>query len=121
MKGLRTTIYRVSDMKAAKDWYSKAFNTEPYFDEAFYIGFNIDGYELGLHPEEEGESGLKLPSVISYWATDNVKGDYDKLITLGAKPYEEPKNVGGELMVASVYDPWGNLVGLIYNPYFKLD
>jgi lactoylglutathione lyase len=107
-------------MNAAKDWYSKAFDTEPYFDEPFYIGFNIGGYELGLQPEKDGESGLKLPSVISCWATENVQIEYDKLIRLGAKPYEEPRNVGGELIVATVYDPWGNLIGLIYNPYFKI-
>ncbi|MFT4534975.1 MAG: putative enzyme related to lactoylglutathione lyase [Saprospiraceae bacterium] len=120
MKGLRTTIYRVSNMNAAKGWYSIAFDVEPYFDEPFYIGFNVGGYELGLQPEEEGESGHKLPSVISYWATDNVQGEFDKLIRIGAKSHEKPMNVGGELIVASVYDPWGNVVGLIYNPSFTL-
>ncbi|MEM9296837.1 MAG: hypothetical protein AAGA64_00495 [Bacteroidota bacterium] len=51
MKGLRTTIYKVNDIYSAKEWYSKAFNTTPYFDEPFYVGFNIGGYELGLQPE----------------------------------------------------------------------
>ena len=51
--GLRTTIYKVGDISIAKKWYSKAFRIQPYFDEAFYVGFNIGGFELGLQPEKK--------------------------------------------------------------------
>ena len=44
MLGLRTTIYKVDDLAKAKEWYAKAFETQPYFDEPFYVGFNIQGY-----------------------------------------------------------------------------
>ncbi|WP_166965934.1 VOC family protein [Yeosuana marina] len=117
MLGLRTTIYKVSDLQAAKLWYSKAFETEPYFDEPFYVGFNIKGYELGLLPEEDAEKGA---SVLSYWGVDDMLKTYEHLINLEAKPREVPTNVGGELMVASVYDPWQNIIGIIFNPDFKL-
>lgn len=50
--GLRTTIYKVSDLAKAKVWYMKAFGVAPYFDEPYYVGFNIGGYELGLQREE---------------------------------------------------------------------
>jgi len=43
MLGLRTTIYKVADITAAKKWYAAAFQTAPYFDEPFYVGFNIAG------------------------------------------------------------------------------
>ena len=46
MLGLRTTIYKVSDLEKAKAWYSKAFSVEPYFVEPFYIGFNIKAMNL---------------------------------------------------------------------------
>jgi catechol 2,3-dioxygenase-like lactoylglutathione lyase family enzyme len=52
--GLRTVIYHVSDLKRAKEWYSSAFGLQPYFDEPFYVGFNIGGYELGLDPDPKG-------------------------------------------------------------------
>lgn len=42
----------MSDLASAKAWYSKAFGISPYFDEPFYVGFNIGGYELGLQREE---------------------------------------------------------------------
>lgn len=119
MLGLRTTAYKVDDLEAAKSWYRKAFKTDPYFDEPFYVGFNIKGYELGLMPVE-GDI-LRGEGVLSYWGVDDIFITFDYLIGLGAKPHEEPTNVGDELMVASVYDPWKNIIGIIYNPYFKLE
>lgn len=49
--GLRTVIYKVSDITKAKEWYSRVFDITPYFDEVFYVGFNVGGYELGLDPD----------------------------------------------------------------------
>jgi hypothetical protein len=60
--GLRTTIYKVTDLPKAKEWYSKAFRSEPYFDEPYYVGFNIGGYELGLQ-KHSGEYQILLQSM----------------------------------------------------------
>jgi lactoylglutathione lyase len=117
--GLRTTIYMVSDIVEGIAWYTKAFNTKPYFNEPFYVGFNIGGYELGLQSEEK-DINLKTENVCSYWGVNDINETYQHLINLGATKHEEPHNVGGKLMVASVYDPWKNIIGIIYNPYFKL-
>ena len=117
--GLRTTIYKVDDLNKAKEWYSKAFQTPPYFDEPFYVGFNIGGYELGLLPEEKS-SDNKTENVLSYWGVEDIENEYKRLLELGATEYEAPQNVGGEIVVAAAKDPWGNVVGLIYNPEFKL-
>ena len=54
-QGLRTAIYPVHDLEEGKRWYSEALETEPYFDEPFYVGFNVAGYELG---RKGGISGL---------------------------------------------------------------
>jgi lactoylglutathione lyase len=116
MFGLRTAVYRVDDLEAAKKWYSKAFKTEPYFDEPYYVGFNIAGYELGLQPDKS----VKGDSILAYWGVEDIQAEYNSFIKLGAIEHEKPMNVGGELMVCSVKDPWGNIIGLIYNPYFKL-
>lgn len=118
--GLRTCIYKVDDLKKATDWYTKAFSVEPYFNEPFYVGFNIGGYELGLIPDET-PAEKKVDGVNTYWGVDNVEKEYSRLIKMGATDYERPHNVGGELVVGTVKDPWGNQVGLIYNPDFKLD
>lgn len=117
--GLRTTIYKVADIKMAKDWYIKAFGVTPYFDESFYVGFNIGGYELGLQPEEQANF-RKGENILSYWGVNNVEEAFNHLLQMGATVHEMPQNVGGEIIVATVKDPWENIVGFIYNPEFKL-
>ncbi|MBE7170842.1 MAG: VOC family protein [Williamsia sp.] len=116
--GLRTTIYHVADIAQAKAWYSKAFQTEPYFDEPFYVGYNIGGFELGLQPQE-GPAENKVESVVSYWGVEAILPHYNRLLELGASVHEAPQNVGGDITVASVKDPWGNIIGLICNPGFQ--
>ena len=117
--GLRTCIYKVPDLQKAREWYARAFQSEPYFEEPFYIGFSIGGYELGLLPEKESKNELTA-NVLSYWGVDEIEAVYKHFLDSGATIHEAPTNVGGELMVASIRDPWGNVIGLIYNPYFKL-
>jgi lactoylglutathione lyase len=118
IKGLRTTIYKVPDLAAAKVWYAKAFDLTPYFDEPFYVGFNVGGFELGLDPDA---SAIDAPGgVLSYWAVDDVDLAYHRLLSLGAKKHELPKEVGGNIKVATVLDPFGNIIGLIFNPHFDL-
>jgi predicted enzyme related to lactoylglutathione lyase len=118
--GLRTTIYKVRDLTKAKKWYSKAFEIEPYFDEPFYVGFNVGGFELGLQPEKKPIEN-KTGNVLTYWGVNDISKTYKKLIELGATENEKPYNVGGEIMTATVKDPFGNIIGIIYNPEFKLE
>lgn len=117
--GLRTTIYKVSDIAAAKEWYAKAFETQPYFDQPFYVGFDIGGYELGLQPQEKPSVG-KEESVVTYWGVEDIHAEYDRFIASGASSYEQPQEVGEGIVVATVKDPWSNIIGLIYNPHFKV-
>lgn len=117
--GLRTTIYKVGDIENAKNWYSNVFKTEPYFDQPFYVGFNIGGYELGLQPEETPTTD-KIESVVTYWGVEDIQSVYNNFIEAGATENEKPYNVGGDLMTATVKDLWGNVIGLIYNPHFQL-
>ena len=58
---------------------------------------------------------------MSYWGVENIQEVYDRLIQLGATENENPYNVGGEIITATVKDPFGNVIGLIYNPHFKLN
>ncbi|OMP31573.1 VOC family protein [Mangrovimonas sp. DI 80] len=119
MLGLRTVVYMVEDLEKAKAWYAKAFNAQPYYDTPYYVGFNIGGYELGLHPKEKVQ-GTDNGTVQTYWGVEDIQKVYDILVEMGATKHEAPNNVGGDIVVASVYDPWKNIIGIIYNPEFKL-
>lgn len=116
--GLRTAIYRVTDLNAAKRWYARAFDVPPYFDEPFYVGFDIGGFELGLQPEDTAPDH-RPESVVAYWGVKDLREAYLHFIEAGAEPHEAPREVGGGIVVAKVEDPWGNLIGLIYNPHFN--
>lgn len=116
--GLRTTIYKTNDIANAKEWYTKAFNIQTYFDEPFYAGFNIAGFELSLQPEETPIS--KSDAVVSYWSVENNNEKFDHFLHLGLKIHEAPQNVGGEIVVATLKDSWNNIKGLLYNPSFKI-
>lgn len=118
-KGLRTAIYKVKDLEKAKKWYSEILKTEPYFDEPFYVGFNVGGFELGLDPDAENVS--TGDNVEIYWGVENALETYEHLLSKGAKAHAEPYNVGGDVVVATVFDPFGNIFGIIENPSFKIE
>lgn len=119
--GLRTLGYKVTEanLTAAKIWYTDILGIEPYFNEPYYVGFNVGGYELGLATEEQAHED-KTDSATTYWGVENVQDVYDMLISKGAAEHEKPTEVGGGIVVAAVKDPWNNVFGIIYNPHFKL-
>ena len=117
--GLRTTIYKVKEIEKARDWYAEVFETQPYFDQPYYVGFNIGGYELGLQPVSQSPE-IQVDNVVVYWGVEDINETYNWMLKNGAEPHETPENVGGDIEVATVVDPWGNVVGLIYNPSFKV-
>jgi predicted enzyme related to lactoylglutathione lyase len=109
-KKLRTVIYTATDLAVAKEWYIKATGIHPYFDEPFYVGFDINGFELGLDPNASSGPGNQT---ISYWAVDDTEAASKKLVAIGGTLIRPRTNVGGEIHVAVVADPFGNNIGLI--------
>ena len=114
--GLRTIVYPAPDLAKAKQWYSEVLGVQPYFDEAFYVGFSVGGFELGLVPDAEpGINGSQ-----AMWGVENIEIQFKRLLALGAKELEAVTEVGGGIKVAAVQDPFGNRLGIIENPHFDL-
>jgi predicted enzyme related to lactoylglutathione lyase len=113
--GLRTAIYPAPDLSAAKSWYSKVLDQKPYFDEPFYVGFSVGGFELGLVPD--GNPSVHGPQPL--WGVVNATAAFAKLLELGATALESVTEVGGGIKVAAVIDPFGNRFGIIENPHFE--
>lgn len=117
--GLRTAKYEVQDMAKAKQWYSKALGMEPYFDQPeFYVGYNVGGYDLGLVPAPKAQT-KRAAAGVAYWGVQDAHAAYKRLMELGATPVEAVQDVGGGMLVGEVRDPFGNILGIIYNPLFK--
>jgi predicted enzyme related to lactoylglutathione lyase len=119
IKGLATVIYYVPDLTRATEWYSTAFGQRPYFDQPFYVGFNIAGYELGLQPSD-ADSPAGPGGSMSYWRVPDIGAAVAHFTASGATLHEQVQDVGEGIKVASVRDPFGNTIGLIENPGFTL-
>jgi len=120
IQGLGTVIYPVANnLDDAKRWYTQAFGRPPYFDEPFYVGFNIAGYELGLDPDpSHATSGAAGP--LAYWRVADIDAAVRHFVTAGATVIAPVLDVGGDIRVATVADPFGNAIGLVQNPHFAL-
>jgi len=117
MDGLRTLIFDVSDLAGAKAFYAAVLGKPPYFDQPFYVGFDVAGYELGLRPAE-GDRRPGAGGGTTYLGVGDVDGELARIVALGAKVREAPADVGDGIRVATLVDPFGNALGLIKNPHF---
>ncbi|WP_400192940.1 VOC family protein [Hymenobacter sp. B81] len=117
LQGLRTVVYPVSNLDQAKQWYAAVLGQEPYFAEPFYVGFNVGGYELGLDPDGVAAAP---GGPVAYWGVPDAAAAYDQLLALGAEAHEAVREVGGGILLGTVRDPFGNLLGVIQNPHFSL-
>jgi predicted enzyme related to lactoylglutathione lyase len=118
--GLRTAVYQTKDLGAAKSWYSNVLGKQPYFDQPFYVGFQVGGYELGLVPQADADA-KRAAAGTAYWGVEDAQAAYQRLIELGATPQEPVQDVGGGILVGAVHDPFGNVLGVIQNPHFKAE
>lgn len=108
---LRTVVYHVPELEVAKNWYIKITGIQPYFDEPFYVGFNINGCELGLDPDFTGVTPGNTST--AYWAVEAIEEKLEQLLAAGATIAQPLADVGGGIKVVAVNDPWGNAIGLI--------
>lgn len=109
--GLRTVIFPAKDLAASTAWWTEVLGFGPYFEEPFYVGFQVDGDELGLLPDADVADGAQV-----YFAVDDVPGALAELVAKGATVTAEATDVGGGIVTALARSPQGSLVGLIYNP-----
>ena len=115
MLGLRTVIYPVTDLARGKAWYAGVLGVAPYFDQPYYVGFAVGGFELGLIPDgTPGPDGS-----IAYWGVADAAAAFARLQAAGATVREAPHDVGEGIKVASVADPFGNTFAIIENPHFS--
>ncbi|MCU0493687.1 MAG: hypothetical protein MUD01_19025 [Chloroflexaceae bacterium] len=115
--GLRTAIYHVPDLAAGKAWYSQVLDMQPYYDSAGYVGFSVGGFELGLLPTPAATITAG-DLVETYWGVDNADAALARLLEFGATERSPVEDVGDGIRMATVFDPFGNVLGLIENPHF---
>ncbi|MFD9942627.1 VOC family protein [Nonomuraea sp. NPDC059023] len=108
--GIKTVIHPVKDLTAAKAMFGALLGVEPYMDEPYYVGFSVNGQDIGLDPQGH-RKGMSGP--VAYWHVDDIEASLRALLDAGATTSQEVKDVGGGKLVASVTDADGNVIGLI--------
>ena len=108
--GLRTVIYPVKDLARAKALYGKLLGVAPYMDEAYYVGFNVGGQDVGLDPHGHSQ-GMTGP--VGYWHVADIQESLKLLLDAGAETQRPVGDVGGGKLIASVKDADGNIIGLL--------
>ncbi|MGH3715894.1 MAG: VOC family protein [Micromonosporaceae bacterium] len=125
LRGLSTVNLWADDLPAATRWYSELLGVEPYFtSEAVgrgpgYVEFRIGDYqhELGIIDRRFAPPtlGTEPGGVLAYWAVDDVAAALERLVSLGAKQLMPVTEQGPGFVTASVIDPFGNVLGVMYN------
>ncbi len=127
LRGLTTVNYFSDDVAAAVSWYIELLGVEPYFTREIdgkpaYVEFRIGDYqhELGVLDSRYAGPGRpdKPARAMIYWAVDDVPASYERLLSLGATAHQEPVERGPGFVTASVVDPFGNILGVMYNKHY---
>lgn len=113
--GLRTTIYPTDDLIASVKYFTALLGIEPYFDEPFYVGYNVGGYELGVDPNSELADGVQ-----SYWGVKDAGIAAAELGASGATEVSAVNEVGHGIKVGRFRLPDGNIFAIIENPHSVL-
>ncbi len=111
--GLRTVIYPAPDLAAATAWWTGFLGSPPYFDQPFYVGFDVGGYELGLLPDADPSEGAQV-----YWGVEDVPAAVARAVEHGCAVHTQPTAVGEGIVTAVVRRPDGTILGFIDNPNF---
>ncbi|TQF75186.1 VOC family protein [Rhodococcus spelaei] len=127
LRGLTTVSFFADDVAAAQAWYTEVLGTPPYFvreveGATAYVEFRIGDYqhELGIidsrfapHAASEQAAGQ-----VTYWHVDDAEATFERLLALGATVHDKPVERGPGFVTASVVDPFGNVLGVMYNQHY---
>lgn len=105
-QGIKTIMFPVKDLPGAKALFQDLLGVEPYADEPYYVGFRVDGQEIGLDPK-----GMTGP--VGYWHVEDVPAALQRLVDAGAETQQKIKDLGGGRLSAIARDVNGNVIGLI--------
>lgn len=104
--------YTVADVDKAKRFFGELIGAEPYVDSPQYIGYKSGDMEIGLVPNApKGE-----PGGLAFWTVSDIAATLKALVTAGGTIVQDVRNVGYGLLVASVREPNGSIVGLRQPP-----
>jgi predicted enzyme related to lactoylglutathione lyase len=127
LRGFSTISLFADDVAAAARWYAEVLGIEPYFVRPVegppaYVEFRVGDYqhELGIVDSRYAAHGAqeRPGGAVTYWHVDDVEAAFDRLLSLGAAVHDKPTERGPGFVTASVIDPFGNILGVMYNQHY---
>jgi predicted enzyme related to lactoylglutathione lyase len=127
IRGIATISFFADDVKAARKWYSELLGIKPYFERPdaenpAYVEFRVGDYEheLGIIDRKYAPkaAGSTPGGTVVFWHVDDIEGALEKVKAMGAREYEPLIKREAGFITASVLDPFGNILGLMYNPHY---
>jgi predicted enzyme related to lactoylglutathione lyase len=127
LRGMATVSFWSDDVKAATKWYAELLGIEPYFvrpnaNDPSYVEFRLGDFqaEFGIIDQKYAPkmAGSKTGGVVLYWHVDEVAAVFERVKSMGATEYEPLTERGEGFVTASVIDPFGNVLGIMYNPHY---
>ncbi|RSM98727.1 glyoxalase [Nonomuraea sp. WAC 01424] len=127
LRGLTTISFYAQDVAAARDWYAEFLGMGAYFQrpeqgDPVYVEFRVGDYqhELGIIDARFAPEGWSTEGggAIVYWAVDDLEATWERLLEMGATPFDKPTEHGPGFVTASVRDPFGNILGIMINNHY---
>jgi predicted enzyme related to lactoylglutathione lyase len=103
-RNIKIIVYPVKDVERAKAFFREFLGVAPYVDSAYYVGYRLGDFEVGLDP-----NGAVGP--IAYVDVDDITSSLQRIKQAGGKIVQDATDVGGGLLIAKVKDVDGNVVG----------
>ena len=127
LRGMATVNFWAEDVGAARDWYTALLGVEAYFqrpdtEHPAYVEFRIGDSqdEFGIIDRKYAPKAMQPGpgGAILHWHVDDIEAAFARLMELGATEYDPitPRESG--FVTASVVDPFGNILGIMYNPHY---
>jgi predicted enzyme related to lactoylglutathione lyase len=112
VKDVSLIVYTAADLGKAKEFFGELIGADPYADSAYYVGYRTDGMEIGLVPQGTNAA----PGALAYWTVDDIEATVKALVDAGGAVVQDITDVANGLLVASVKEPNGSIVGLRQPP-----
>ena len=109
-EGIKTLIIPVTDPAKAKTTFSKLLGVEPYADQPYYVGFKVNGQDIGLDPNGH-RSGMTGP--VAYLHVEDIQSSMQVLLDAGGEVQGKVRDVGDGRQIVTVKDADGNAIGLL--------
>ena len=110
MNKVSLIVYPAKELASTKQIFSKFLGAEPYVDGPYYVGYKVGDMEIGLDPNAQNAGPVTFIDVA------DIKSSLQEIMALGATLQQDIKDVAKGLLVASVRDKDGNILGFRQNP-----